>query len=421
MSSETFLDRGKGRRRPLMIGLVGVLLLVILVLSPCLKTDTLCGRWLIWRAPDPGSFAKYPQATLSNDSLNVSSLPTGNAVPAIDDFIYQNRNIDSYLETNNTAAFIVVQNDTIVYEKYFNGATRETAYTAFSITKSFCSALLGIAIDQGFISNVNDSITKYLPELAKEFDKITLEHLLMMSSGVRYSDTKILGLVPAWWSDEYKATFSPDMRSTLLNLRVDSEPMTHFSYNNYNSGLIGLAIERATNQSLTEFAQANLWQPLGTEFSATWSIDSDELEFPHTDSGLNVRAVDLARFGLLFLHKGYWNQQQIISSSWVDQSTTTRNVLLEEKNRAYVESTDVPEEIERVIDSWRYYYLWWGVEREDHSAVFANGHLGQFIYVVPDFNLVIIRTGFSWGDNMNDDMWLQFFYELVSNQKRQAL
>jgi len=403
-------------KRNLFLGcLIGVLVLLACFLVPCLNTNNLCGRWFVWREPTIESYVNYPQLILQNDPANISELPKVEIDQVINDYTYKNHSIDSFLQANETAAFIVLHKDSIVYESYYNGAARDSRNTAFSITKSFVSALLGIAIDLGHVSSVNDSVTKYIPELGKEYDEITLEHLLTMSSGVQYKETELFGSVPAWWSDDYKASFSPDMRSTLLNLNIEKPPLTEFLYNSYNSGFIGLVVERATNQPLADFAQNNLWQPMGTEFTASWSADSDEFQFPQTDGGLNVSAIDLVRFGKLFLNSGYWNGQQIISSDWVNKSTTQGNNLLEVRNRQYIESPDISKEIKEVIASWRYYYHWWGVEREDHSAIFANGNLGQFIYILPEQDLVVVRTGYSWGEDMNDDLWLAFFHDFTDN------
>lgn len=400
--------------KPILYIVIPLLILLAAFLIPCTNTKNLCGRWLVWREPSIDSFPKYPSIVIANDPQTVYAFPVAETPASISGFTYQAQPLDKFLSANDTVVFIVIQDGAVVYENYFNGAERASQFTAFSITKSYVSALLGIAIEQGHIVSVEEPVSNYVPELAAAgFEQVTIEHLLTMSSGIPFSREKIFG-APAWWSDFYKSSFAPDMRSALLTLELAEPPQTTFTYNNYNPALIGLIIERATGKPLHEFAQGNLWQPLGAEYPATWTIDSEQHKFPRTDGGLNVRAIDLAKFGQLFLNDGNWNGAQLISADWVAQSTTQGNDLLPQ---SIAQIPNLPTETKDALLAMRYHYLWWGVERGDHSAFYANGDKGQFIYVVPEQNLVIVRTGYSWGAGKGDEHWLNFFYALSNNIK----
>ena len=211
-----------------------------------------------------------------------------------------------------------------MHERYFGGATRESLQTSFSAAKSFVSTLVGIAIDEGLIGSVDAPVTEYLPELAARdpgFRQITLRHLLTMSSGIRYQG----GRLPVALGDDTYTYYGADLRDVALNrTRIDEPPGISWQYNNYHPLLLGLVLERTTGTSVSDFMARRLWQPLGAEADATWNLDSERSGFEKMESGLNARAVDYARFGLLFLHDGEWNGRRIVSKDWVRAATARR-------------------------------------------------------------------------------------------------
>jgi len=183
----------------------------------------------------------------------------------------------------------VVKDDGLLYEHYFNGYDHGSTQTSFSVAKSFASALVGIAVDDGTIA-LDDPITDYLPKLKERdarFDKITIRHLISMSSGLRYEEQG----TP--WSDDTETYYAPDLRQLALS---DSEivgpPGELWHYNNFNPLLMGMILERATSQHVAEFMEARLWQPLGAEADASWSLDSVASGFEKMESGINARAID---------------------------------------------------------------------------------------------------------------------------------
>lgn len=315
-------------------------------------------------------------------------------------------NWESFLEENRTQAFIVIQDGTLLYEQYFNGTQRDSIVTSFSVAKSFTSALIGIAIDEGYINSVNDPITDYLPELASRdsrFKAITIRDLLRMSAGLEYKENRFPGLN----GDDPLTTYYPDQRHLALeNTKIIDLPGEYFLYNKYHPQLLGMILERATGSSVTEYLQEKIWDALGMEFSGSWSIDSDESGFEKMETGVNARAIDFAKFGQLFLNEGTWSGQQVISQGWVKESTQP---YLPNNYSAYYPAdwfSGLPEQ-------GYYQYMWWGIAQDLESYDFvAAGDKGQFIYISPDHALVIIRNGIDYG--ISFDAWFDLFYRFAS-------
>jgi CubicO group peptidase (beta-lactamase class C family) len=287
-----------------------------------------------------------------------------------------------------TQALVVLKDGKVVYEQYYNGYQRDSIVTSFSTVKSFNSAMIGIAIDRGLISSVDDPFVRYLPELAgRGLDEMTIRDLLMMSSGIAYiEDENLFPGLGAPFSDDAKTYYYPDLRALALeNVLPGDEPVgLYFHYNNYHPILEGMILERVTGMPVAQFLEQNIWQPLGAEYPASWSLDSEETAFEKMESGLNGRAIDFARFGLLFLNNGSWNGQQIVSPAWVQESTLPDPA----------DQRDSPLWPEYRNNGGYYRYHWWGNLRPDGHADFtAAGAHGQYIYVCPQKNLVIVRFG----------------------------
>jgi CubicO group peptidase (beta-lactamase class C family) len=197
---------------------------------------------------------------------------------------------EKFLVSTGTTAFIVIKNDTIIYEKYFNGYRRNSINKSFSIAKSFISALVGIAIDHGYIKSIDEPVIDYIPELrGKGFNSITIKHLLTMSSGIKHSKF-----------DEFKSYITADLKKNILNAEIETEPGKYYHYKNYDPQLLGLILSRATKEKVATFLQEKLWKPLGMEYPASWSVDSNRGRFEKIESGINARAIDFAKFGRLF-------------------------------------------------------------------------------------------------------------------------
>ncbi|HMN61814.1 MAG TPA: serine hydrolase [Anaerolinea sp.] len=296
--------------------------------------------------------------------------------------------VDDLMTKIRTQALIVIQDDQVVYEKYYNGYQRDSIVTSFSSAKSFNSALIGIAIDEGLIGSVNDPILRYLPELAgRGRDEMTLRDLLMMSSGIRYvEDEHLFPLLGAPFSDDAKSYYYPDLRGLALDVvRHGDEPIgANMHYNNYHPILEGMILERVTGMTVAKYLETRIWQKVGAEYPASWSLDSQATGFEKMESGINARAMDFARLGLLFLREGNWQGEQVISPAWVKESSPP----------APNDQRGWPYWPEYREGGGYYKYHWWGNVRADgHYDYTAAGNFGQYIYVCQQKNLVIVRYG----------------------------
>ena len=190
-----------------------------------------------------------------------------------------------------------------------------------------------------------------------------------------------------------------DLRDVALNrTRIQQPPGLAWVYNNYHPLLLGLVLERTTKTSVSDFMARRLWQPLGAEADATWSLDSEDSGFEKLESGVNARPVDYARFGQLFLHNGEWNGRRIISEDWVRESTGADPAT----DSAYYHG---------------YRYFWW-IDVERPGRFFALGKYGQYIYVAPDADAVIVRFGRDWG--VGNNTWVATFRDVVDQLKRRS-
>lgn len=309
---------------------------------------------------------------------------------------------NEWVKKSQTTALIFIRKDTILYEKYFNGFTRDSYFHSQSMAKSFISFLIGAAIDEGLISSIDDPMTKYLLELKDRdprFEKITIRNLLEMRSGLKYNTSFIPGTyIHAPWHDEAIGYYHPNVRKLLLKkVDIASEPGKDFQYCNYNTSYLGLIIERVSSKTVSKYLEEKLWSPI-MEYDALFSVDSKKSGFEYMPSRLIARAIDYARFGRLFLHDGNWNGTQIISKDWAVKSTR--------------EDQSIPREIypgwlggDNCSHSY-YSYQWWGHANCDSTYQFAaSGNLGQNIYVLPDQEIIIVHCGNSLEYYNDGDLW----------------
>lgn len=291
---------------------------------------------------------------------------------------------DSYLKESNTVAFLVVHNDTLTYENYFNGYEPSSVSSSFSMAKSILSILIGIAIDEGLIQSVDEPITNYIPELQKNgFDKVTIEHLLQMTSGLDFNESYI-----SPFSDASSYYYGTNLRDAISKLKLEREPEQEFEYTSGSPQILGLILERVIQgKTVTQYLEEKLWIPLGMEYEASWSLDRKENGLEKTYCCINARARDFAKIGQLYLNRGNWNGKQIVSKEWVSKST----------------------KVETLKGSAPYYqYQWW---IPNVNSFMAEGHLGQFIYVNPSKKLVIVRLG----ENHGGVEWWSIFDRLSNN------
>ena len=248
------------------------------------------------------------------------------------------------------APFSFLKDDRLISETYLK-SSREDINTSFSVAKSFDSALIGAAIADGSIQSVDDPVIKYVPEIAgRGLDTLTIRNLIRMDSGIRFRGSDDV-LVP--FSDDALTYYPPDLRRIALSAQPGKTPIgAAFYYNKIHPLLEGLILERATGMPVTDYLQERIWKPMGAEFPASWSLDSQASGFEKMESGINARALDYARFGLIYLHNGFWNGKQILPAAWIAASTAP-------------DPADVrPFEVFPEWKEWGGYYgyHWWGLK-----------------------------------------------------------
>lgn len=327
-------------------------------------------RTMVWFAADIDDLRRFPSRPLVAAStalpLREGSLPAATLREVAVDGV--STDLDVLVRSTSTEALLVLRDDVLVHEQYAHGAAPDALHTSFSVAKSFLSTVVGIALDRGDLSSLDEPVTRWLPELLdrdERFGRVTLRHLLSMSSGLCYEEQ---GLP---WSDDAVTYYSPDLRETALSARVCEPPGRTWHYDNYNPLLVGLVLERATGTDLATYATRHLWQPMGAEADGSWSLDSRDSGFAKMESGVNAVPRDYARFGYLFAHDGRVGDRQVVSERWVREAT------------ARDASTDPAE----------HYQLWWWVDTERPGRFYARGNHGQYVYVDPATDVVVVRLG----------------------------
>ncbi|MDH3227846.1 MAG: beta-lactamase family protein [Thermoleophilia bacterium] len=363
--------------------------------------DSLSAREIAWGEADVGDHTRFPErairtsapayrfARTAREASPTVRVREGNRVVA--------RELEQFLASTGTLAFIVIKDGRLVYERYFENHEHDSIVTSFSIAKAFNSALIGIAIEEGYIDGVDDPVSRYVPELLRRdarFEAVTLSHLLSMSSGLRYDEA------PVPWNDGAITYYDPDLREAALNDTVVVRGAgEEFLYNNYNPLLLGLVIERATGRSVSEYLEAKLWKPLGMEADGSWSLDSTASGFEKMESGINGRAIDFAKLGALYLNAGRWRGRQLVPSTWVRESTR-------------IDTSGDP--------SPYYQYGWWTPTGAAGPAFMAEGNFGQYIYVAPEPDVVIVRFGreYGYGHRFKDGLpgtWPELFGQIADD------
>ncbi len=297
------------------------------------------------------------------------------------------QNLESFLQESDTVAFLVIRDDSILMERYFEDHDETSQSLAFSMSKSFLSILIGMAIDDGYISSIDVPVTDFVPELAEAaFDTVTIKHLLQMTSGMNYVEME-----GNPFSRHDRLYYTNRLEHELLQLDLAGKPGETFAYKSGENALLGLVLSRAlAPQTITAYTQERLWEPLGMEYDGSWNLDSpDGLE--KTWCCLSATARDYAKLGRLYSNQGNWNGERLLSAEWITQSTQK-------------DTSDG--------SAWNYQYQWWLVS-ENGGDFTAMGHLGQFVYVNPDADVIIVRLGNSRG-GLEWDQWLTIFAELTA-------
>lgn len=294
------------------------LLTFLLIVTLATSTGCQLGRFVFRNFANITDYRIFPERTLHNDSVKFTFHPETKTKPSLP--IGDSDSFEKYLTDNHTVAFLIIKNDTIQYEKYFNNYTEESIVASFSMAKSVTSILIGCAIDDGLIKSVEEPVTNYIPELKKNgFEKVTIKHLLQMTSGLDFNESYVNP-----FGDAAAVYYGRNLRRKIEKMKLKSEPGKKFEYVSGNTQLLGLVLERALKtKTITEYLQEKLWKPLGMEYDASWSLDKKKNGLEKTFCCLNARARDFAKIGRLYLNKGNWNGEQLVPKEWVEESTRT--------------------------------------------------------------------------------------------------
>ena len=277
-----------------------------------------------------------------------------------------------YHKEKKTVAFLIFKNDSIFHENYFEGYDLDSKSNSFSMVKSMVSAMLGKAIEEGYIKSLDQLVQDFIPELKGPYaSQVTVGDLSSMASGLK-------------WTEKYYSPFSvtsasyfvDDLNGLILDQPIDIMPAKAFNYKSGATQLLGLVIKNATKKSLSDYLTEKFWQPLGAEHDAVWQIDSDGKAMEKAYCCLASNARDFARFGKLYKDHGRWNGKQILDSTFIAKSLKPR----------FEESPE-------------YGYGWWLNEFEGEKIFMMRGHLGQYVIVLPEKNLMVVRLG-----HLNDEI-----------------
>lgn len=270
--------------------------------------------------------------------------------------------LTAMLEKTKTVAFLVIKEDSILCEQYWDKYTDSSRSNSFSMAKSITTMLAQVAIQKGFLKAWNQKVKSLLPELTGPYaDSLELWHLSTMSSGLD-------------WDEKYKDPFSVtakayygnDVNKLLLQLPIVNQPGKVYNYQSGSTQLLGMCVMKVTGQSLSSLASDWLWKPLQAQHAAQWHTDEKGMELAYCCFNSNAR--DFARFGKMMLHMGRWNETQILDSAFVSLATSPALVPY-------------------------YGYSFWLDDSHGTPIFYQRGILGQYIITIPQYHTIIVRLG----------------------------
>ena len=282
------------------------------------------------------------------------------------------------LERLETTSLVVVRNDSLLYEEYWDGYDKQSISNSFSMAKSVVGLLTGFALQDKSIKSLDEPIKNYLPEFADgDKAKITIRHLLTMTSGTDWDEA-----YSSLFSITTESYYGNDLRKLFTSVNIKDEPGTVWEYKSGDTGLLALVLEKATGKSLSQYASEKLWKPLYAEHEALWSLDS-EGGFEKAYCCFNATARDFARIGDLMLNKGSFRGTQLLDKNFVE--VLLKPVNIKERNGEPV----------------NYYGMQWWILPERDGVFYARGILGQYILVIPQKQTVVVRLGKARGEPVN--------------------
>ncbi|GAA6185508.1 serine hydrolase [Aliiglaciecola sp. NS0011-25] len=337
-----------------------------LILDPPKNTDI-----LFWNLSQrDAGFKVLDQAPFLVKSLAIT--PSSNSRElAVGDELVLNQNIDDFFKEQRLAGALILHKGKIRLEKYGLGHSVDSRWTSFSVAKSFTSSLVGIALKEGLISSLNDSVSDYISGLkGSVYDDVSIEQLLTMTSGVAWNEDYSDPNSDVALFNNHKAVDGlPTIVSYMRRLSRANPPGETWHYSTGETNLIGILVEQATGQTLADYLTEKIWQPFGMADKATWILGPDGNEI----SGCCIQASlrDFARYGLFMLEAGHIHGESVFPQDWVSKATTNRVETSPTSKRSYG-------------------YQWWTFEDGSYTA---RGIFGQTIFIDPNRDLVIAFNG----------------------------
>jgi CubicO group peptidase (beta-lactamase class C family) len=303
--------------------------------------------------------ADAPQSWVYDSAYNSAVIPA--------DFM-------SIIDSNDTHAFIVIQNGKLLFEKYWDGYDSTRLSGSFSAAKSIVSLLIGIALDEGKIKSLDEPVGNYVDHFKTNgLEKVTIKHLLTMSSGTTYNEGD-----KSYFSMNAYGYYGDDLVHMVEMMERKEEPGQFWQYRSGDTQVLGLVVEKAFGQNISSLVSERFYKPMGAEYDAFWLLDGQEKR-EKAFCCFNAVARDYARFGELVLNKGNWKGKQIVSEKYIAEATTPANFLKDrEENNAPVDF---------------YGYQYWILKHSGVTAIAQNGLFGQYVYIIPEKNAVVVRLG----------------------------
>lgn len=285
-----------------------------------------------------------------------------------------------------TIAFLIIKNDSIWHESYFDGFSATSKSNSFSMAKSVVSAALGKAIMDGKIKSLDQKVIDFFPQLKGKFAKeVTVGDLSSMASGLSWDEKYY-----SPFSIVTRAYFDNQLKEVILDLEISKKPGQRFEYLSGATQLLAMCVEKATGKYLSDYVSDSFWKPMGAENEALWQLDEAESGIEKAYCCIASNARDFARFGKLYKQNGKWNGTQVLDSAFIAKSLQPR-----------------------FPDSPEYGYGWWLHTIKGKKLFYMRGHLGQFVIVIPEDDLIIVRLGHLKGVQTTTDAHSNDLYTYV--------
>lgn len=286
--------------------------------------------------------------------------------------------IREFLTRTETTSLIVAQDDTILFEAYEQGYDADSTATSWSVAKSFISALVGIALDEGLIASIDDPISDYVPSLiGSGYEGVPIRDVLTMSSGIAFDEDYDNPNADVNMIFIQMMGFERPVNDYIASLEREREPGIYNNYVSSDTHALVMLLESVTDRLLAELMQAQIWEPLGMESTAFWSTDRHDQAIGFCC--LNAVPRDYLRFGRLYLHEGQRDEGQIVPRQWVIDSVN--------QTAPHLQPGENPDS----FWTFGYGYQWW-IPEEPQGDFLAMGIYGQYIYIDPQTNIVIVKT-----------------------------